>query len=143
LIKKKQQLKSKIIKNIFLNNLKLNILDKYLILIIKQEPKNSYTNIISLTGQIIYEKHTGCLYKTSLRKTSYALGSLLVATTSFLLKLTNKLKQLFIIINGNYNKRGLKKKLFNCLRTKFSINKIIFKPLIAHNGVRLRRQRRK
>jgi ribosomal protein S11 len=143
LLKKTKQLKSKIVKNIFLNNLHLKVLNKYLILIIKQESKNSYVNIISMTGQVIYENHTGCLYKTSLRKTTYALGSLLNIVTNFLLKLNNNLKQLFIIIRGNYSKRGLKKKLFTCLKTRIYVNKIIFKPLIAHNGVRLKRKRRK
>lgn len=143
LLKKKKDLKFKIIKNIFLKKLKLTILNKYLILIIKQEPKNCYVNLITINGQVLYEKHTGCLYKTSLRKTMYALGALLNSVTFFLLKLTNKLKQLFVIINGDYNRRGLKKKLSACLKTRFSVNKIILKPLIAHNGVRLRRKRRK
>lgn len=142
-IKKNQLLKKKIIKNIFLQNIKLNILNRFLILIIKQEPKNSYVNIITMGGQVIYEKHTGLLFKNSLRKTEYALNALLKATIFFVLKLNFKLKNLFLIIKGNYSTRGLKKKLTNCLKKKIIFNKIIIRPLIAHNGVRGKKQRRK
>ncbi len=141
--KSKIILKKKIIKNLFLHQLKLQLLDRYLFLILKQERKNSYANILTITGQVIYEKHTGCLYKTSLRKSSYALEHLLKVTTNFLMQLGLKKKQLYIIIKGNYTKRGLKKKLFSCLQMGLTFNKIIIKPLIAHNGVRLRRKRRK
>lgn len=136
-------LKKKIFQNLFLHKLKLQILSKYLFLILKQEPKNSYVNVITIAGQVIFERHTGCLYKTSLRKTTYAFEHLLLDVTSFLTKLGLKKKKLCLIVKGHPFKRGLKKKLFNCLNLGLSFNQLIIKPLIAHNGVRLKRQRRK
>lgn len=142
-INSKSILKKKIIQNLFLHQLKLQLLNKYLFLVLKQELKNSYANVLSITGQVIYEKHTGCLYKTSLRKSTYALEHLLIDVTSFLMQVNTKKKQLYLIIKGNATKRGLKKKLFNSLNLGLQFDKLIIKPVIAHNGVRLKRKRRK
>lgn len=143
LIHKRLILKKKIVQNLFLHQLKLQLLQKYLFLVLKQELKNSYANVLTITGQVIYEKHTGCLYKTSLRKSTYALEHLLIDVTSFLMQLNTKPLKLCLIIKGNPTKRGLKKKLFNSLNLGLKFNKLIIKPLISHNGVRLKKKRRK
>lgn len=83
------------------------------------------------------------LYKNSLRKSQYALEAILRYANKFLYKNFYKFKGIILNINGNHILRNMIKKLPLLFKVKIKFYKINIFIKDAHNGVRLRKKRRK
>lgn len=159
-LKYKLFLKRRKIENIITKNYKnLNLILKNKLFIrmsIYRKRKNVFLNFSNIfSGEIYTNYSAGHYYKHSLRRTYYAIESLLLKSIilkkKFLNKfwISNKRKKkiwLFLMIKGNYFSKGFKKNLKKFITQKkryykiYSIKNVQFK---AHNGIRKKSKRRK
>jgi hypothetical protein len=127
---------------IFLN--KLKFFKKFCILNIVSKDKNFFFNYSNIKGDVIKNYSCGLYFKGSLKRSYYAINALLFKS-NFINDYNLKNKKFLINIWSRYKDLKLKRNIkdFIIEKTNYNIILVNYVRLIAHNGVRSRKQRRK
>lgn len=153
-------LKKRRVENILIRNFKKvnSILSKkvYIRMNLHRKRKNVFLNFSNIFSNEVYTNYScGHYYKRSLRRTYYAVESLLMESSILEKKffnkfwINNKKKKriwLFLMIKGDYFSKGFKKNIKKFIWKKkffFQLRKIKNIQFKAHNGIRQRSKRRK
>jgi ribosomal protein S11 len=121
---------------------KLNFFKKFLYMNIIGKSKNLFMNYSDIKGNIIKSFSSGFYFNGTLKRSFYAMESLLMKS-NIGMEYTNK--KYIINICSSFKDFKIKRNLKTFLLKKKNINIIIINyiRIRAHNGVRARKQRRK